>query len=362
MPPSEEKQYEVTLGEQFISNLMNSSTIPKKDQKNNGFAIRYTVPPESLRADKTALNMRKTPRGEYIIENPNPSEKSDSQINANASFKGTGSQAKDTDCVLVFNPHTKKYELGLLGMDIQVSPLLKSRLRSQTPSNGPQSENTTGSSVNVVHDRPASSKQQSNSNSPVKNTPHLNTPAHPASHVNPQSAVKTASGTLAPRSKTKARLPTRKKLTSSKPFHAALKNESDIDGDFQDSSRAPTPSLLRSSRFSSAEPQSEPANPLNPLNGNRNRDPKNNTVKPPVDSGVSDLHSSGTEADGFDDSFNNLADELADELGDDDDDDEDDDKDVSVNKTDDKVHNKAAWSAGTAGNVLDEDDVSSEEE
>lgn len=364
MAPSEEKHYEVTLGEQFISNLKESPTSSKRNQNqnNNGFAIRYTVPPESLRADKSALNMRKTPRGEYIIENPNPPPKSDSQINANASFKGTGSSAKDTECVLIFNPQTKKYELELLGMDIQVSPLLKSRLRSQAPSSGTQSE-TNNVNTSTSQDRPAPSRQRSNSNSPVKNNPqgldYGSTQS--ASHVLQPNASKIASGSLAPRSKTKAKLPTRKKITSSKPFSMPLRSESEADGESLEGSRAPTPSLVRPSRFSSVEPQSEPSNPLNPY-ADRNRNQRPYSVTAPAESKTNDLQTSGTEDDGFDDSFNNLADELADELGEDDDNEVDDIDGVKDENNNDKVPQKAAWSAGTAGNVLEDDDISSEEE
>lgn len=382
MSSAEEKQYEVTLGEQFVSNLREYNSKTKQMDRNNGFAIRYTVPPDSLQTDKNSVNLRKTTRGEYIIERTNQPESSDTPNNGTqASFKGTGTQTRETECVLIFNPNTNKYELHTLGLDIQVSPVLKSRLRSQAQAGVAQNENPTNG---ALRDRLSAARSTSKTASPVKNSTNSVTPP---SQNNSASSSKAISASLAPKRTTKARLPTRKKLTP-KPNASKLKGDGE-EGPFSEV-KAPTPDLSRSSRYPSVEPHVETVASNHIQHSNRptlsshfqnqqdeQKQPQVskeslNTIEETNDTShnASTIHidqkntpvtlpqniiqpppSEQAEVDGFDDSFNDLADELADELGEDDD-------DVEITA----LPQKSTWSAGTAGTFQDEDEVSSEEE
>lgn len=358
MASQDAREYSVALSDDILSRLRqgirksgDTPALPSQIPSPN-FTIRYSVPPELLKRDNCELNLRKSTRGEYIVEDATAlgsgrelgTGKEEGSFSTSAprasgpSFRGPGTGAQEHECVLVYNEQLQKYELHALHMNFQVAPVLKSRPRSSTKE-----------PCTILREQPSrdSSSSSSRNVSPQKG-PSASVPrASSKSAVFPPTPANSASAAFIPKTSTRARLPTRRKLPNAKP-PLSSRNATE-------SPPPPTPYL------SATQPPNDPsrlgsaATSTNPPSGSSSVASCNvsdtnfspSISVPSLAESPSSINPKSSEAEsGFDDSFEDLADELADELMED----------------EEETARQTSKSMGTAGGSAQDDDVISEEE
>lgn len=196
------KQFTVALSDQSISKLLDREAhIYSQLEADVNFSIRYSVPPDSLNSQVNELSLKRTPRGDYLIEESEDQEKKPVQPVVSKlgkpSFKGPVNENRETDCILVYSEATGQYELRFLDGEIQAAPALKTRKPITKSSSTVASQPVSAAATPTVKSRASSP---------------MHPYAVPSAKSSPSSQVQSVSGSS--RSKRTMGLPTRRKISS----------------------------------------------------------------------------------------------------------------------------------------------------
>lgn len=348
MASQDVREYSVSLSDDLLSKLRqgarkpNESSAPTFQSSSPNFTIRYSVAPDLLKRDNCELNLRKYIRGEYIVEDASLGSERElgtgnvehdpsafASRSSGPSFRGPGTGAQEHECVLIFNEKLQKYELHALHLNFQVAPVLKTRNRASSRE-----------SYAVLREQPSEDAKNSSASLQKANSKVS------AQHVTGTQTTPTNSASAAyiPKTSTRARLPTRRKLPNSKP---PMSSRNTVESS---PSSSPFLSLSQPSNNPSASNHSANVSNTSSVVASCDVSASNSvtsTCLPSLANNPSlDLQQSFGDESGFDDSFDDLADELADEMM-------EDEEEIDI---------QPSKSMGTAGVAAQDDDIISEEE
>jgi len=355
--PNAPRQLSVVLSKQSIAKLTScnsedQTSLPDLAIPNEpSFSIRYSVPPDSLNARFNELNLRRTPKGDYIVDEKEDEAAKQPQTTSKLgkpSFRGPASDSRDTDCVLIYNRELGHYELHFLDLEIQTAPALSNRRpiaksTSNATAKASISEKSRTESP-VPHAQPPASTTTQQSHTPQTHTPQTHTPqthtaqTHAAqlhaSQMHAMAAVPSGS-----RKRTKG-LPTRRKIIPKVKQRNPLEDDGEVV----------LPTLTSANLGSNIQtfrkvPSASPEQPSERPAGHASNSLANSPNSKVQQDDPGENPKPRSALDSNDEEFNDFADELADDLM------EASDEEKPVPKD----------TMGTAGGSA-EDDVSSEEE